>query len=78
MTFLNWFFVLVAMLVGDYFWARWAYYVSRKDAEQAAGFSILIVFCSGFTIVEYTENHWLLIPAAIGAALGTFIAVKPD
>lgn len=74
----QWFFVLVSMLMADYFWARWSFYVAAKNACAAAGFSMLIVGASGFCVVEYTANHWLIIPAAIGAALGTFIAVVPD
>jgi len=73
---MKWVAVFLAMLIVDFFWARWAHHVSNKAVMKAAGYSALIVLCSGFTIMEYTTNPWLLLPAATGGALGTVLAMK--
>ena len=75
---LNWIAIFAATLIADYFWAKWTAACTANLALDAAIYSALIVGCGGFTIVEYTSDHWLLIPAAAGAAVGTYYAVvKP-
>lgn len=75
---MKWIAVCLAMIVTDYFWARWAAHVAVKNTLKASLYASLIIFCSAFTILEYTTDPWLVIPAAIGAAIGTFVAVKFD
>lgn len=73
---MKWFLVFTATVTADFFWARWAVHATNKQAFRASFYGGAIIACSGFTIFEYTQDPWLLIPAALGAGLGTFIAVQ--
>ena len=73
---MNWLWVFLAMAIADWFWAEWGKACAAKKPGLASLHSVCIVLCGGFTIVEYTANHWLLIPACAGAAVGTWISVR--
>lgn len=68
--------VFIATLLADVFWAKWTTAVARQDPFWAGIHAALIILAGGFTIVEYTNNHWLLIPAMLGAYCGTYFVVK--
>lgn len=74
---MKWVWVFTATVIADYFWAKWSAHCAEGNPLRASWYSILILLCGGYTIVEYTANHWLLIPACIGAGVGTYLAVKP-
>jgi hypothetical protein len=73
---MKWLGVFVAMAATDYLYAVWSASVTAKHPGMAALYSVGIILCSAFTITEYVHNPWLVIPAATGAAVGTYIAVK--
>ena len=72
----DWIAIGVAMAAMDFFYTLWTACVQRRQPLLSAFYSALIVLCGGFTIVEYTTNHILLVPAAIGAAIGTWAAIR--
>lgn len=73
---MKWLLVFTVTVIADYFWARYTAHVADKNRFRAAWFSLLIMACSGFTVVSFTRDLWLLIPAALGAAVGTLMAVR--
>ena len=50
--------------------------VTANKALSAATYSSGIILAGGITVISYTENHWMILPAAAGAFIGTFFAVK--
>lgn len=70
--------MFVAMMGADYAWTKYTLEVAAKDAVSAGLWSAVIVGCGAFTVVSYTTDRWLLIPALLGAFLGTYIAVKKE
>lgn len=68
--------VFLAMLLTDYLYAKWTVSVATQHAAGAFWYGALIIACSALTIVEYTKNPWLVIPAALGAGVGGWIAVR--
>lgn len=68
--------VFVAIFVLDFVWARYTYAMTQERPWAAGFYGAAIFLLSGFSVVQYTTNHWLLIPAAIGGFAGTFAAVK--
>jgi hypothetical protein len=60
----------------DYAWARYSVAAAHGQAHRAAAWSIATYLLSAVNVLAYTHNHWLLIPAVIGAYAGTFIAVR--
>lgn len=67
--------VFLATCCGDVCWTRYIAAVAVKDRWRAVRWNAAIVALGAFTIVSYTANHWLLIPAVLGGALGTYFAV---
>lgn len=68
--------VFLATAIADVFWTRYMRTVTAKKALAAALWSAGIIGLSAFTVVSYTSNHWLLVPAMAGAFVGTFFTVK--
>jgi hypothetical protein len=75
---LNWFLVFAATLLVDVAWTRYIAEAAAKRAMPAALWSAGIIACGGFNVVAYTSNHWLIIPAILGAFVGTYFAVWRD
>jgi hypothetical protein len=73
---MTWCFVFCAMALADWFCAEWGRACIAKKPGLAAFHGGAIVVCGAFSIVEYTSNHWLVIPATLGAAAGTWISVR--
>lgn len=64
--------VLVAFIVLDFIWARYMTAVAAGHRVHAALWSFAITALSGFSVIQYVENHWMLVPACIGCAIGTY------
>lgn len=73
---LKYIFVFAAMSVTDYIWSEWMKAVSENKAIKAGLFSIGTVLAGSFVIISYIENSKYLIPACLGAFVGTYISVK--
>jgi Na+/melibiose symporter-like transporter len=57
----------------------YTYYLKSIQEEKALNASIwaatvFVVAC--VAVINYTTNHWLLIPAAAGAFCGTFVGMN--
>jgi uncharacterized protein YqgC (DUF456 family) len=66
-------FVLVASL--DFVRARCTQYTTAGAAVRAGIDASLILLMGGFAVISYTRDPYLLIPAALGAFAGTYVAV---
>ena len=75
---ITFFSVFLSSLILDILWAFCIRRISTGRAFQAASFSFFITFVSGFITVEFVNNRWYLIPAAIGAFVGNYLTVKFD
>ena len=68
--------VFLAMVATDFVWARYNI-ASINHRPVAAGlYSAAIVALGAYSVVSYTQNHWMWLPAAAGAFVGTFFAVR--
>lgn len=68
--------VFVAMTVLDFIWAVYTKSVSDNKPLLASAFAVGIVVVGAFVTISYVANHWMLIPAGLGAFAGTWIAVQ--
>ena len=68
--------VFLATVAVDFAWARYTVYVAEKRVHPAAFWSAIIILASALSVLAYTENRWMVLPAAVGAYVGTFIALK--
>lgn len=68
--------VFLAVFAMDFIWAVYTLAMVERSAFMASSYAGMIILLSGAAQIGYTKNHWLLIPAFIGAFAGTFAAVN--
>jgi hypothetical protein len=68
--------VLVAMAVTDVCWAYYFIKVGERRAVQAGLWAILLFFAGAVVTTNYVGDHTMMIAAAIGSFVGTYITVK--
>lgn len=68
--------VFVAYVVFDILYALYVLCVSRQQAIAASAISSLLYSLGAYGVMTYLHNVWYLLPLALGAFLGTYIAVK--
>jgi hypothetical protein len=71
----DWITVFLAMVAVDFAWTKYNMACAARKPHQAALWSSAIILLGAFTVVSYTQDHTLLLPAALGAYLGTWYAV---
>ena len=67
-------FIVVAIV--DVFWTRYFQATAEKKSVQAGIFSAFIILFSAISTRAYVHDGWLVIPAALGAFVGTYFTVK--
>ena len=72
----NWLLVFVATLLVDFCWTRYNVHSAAKHAHRAAAWSAGIILFGFVNVVSYTADHWLVIPALLGAYAGTWVAIR--
>jgi hypothetical protein len=72
---LNWILVFIATLLVDVAWTRYIAEAAAKKALPAASWSAAIVAFGAFNVVAYQTDRMLIIPAILGAFVGTYVAV---
>ncbi len=70
--------IFLATGVSDILWVLYIRRTGEGKAISAALFSTSIVVLGAFVILTYIGNNLYLIPAAIGAFLGTVVTIKFD
>jgi len=70
--------VFFGVMFVDIIWVLYTRRVSQGKPLQSALFGTLIYFGSGYAIISYTNNPWMLLPAGCGAFIGTYVAVRWD
>lgn len=68
--------VFVVYVFFDILYALYVICVSRRQALAASAISAVLYSLGAYGVMNYLHNPWYLIPLAIGAFLGTYIAVK--
>lgn len=75
----NWWTALTVFVVYVFFDILYALYVicvSRRQALAASGISAVLYSLGAYGVMNYLHNPLYLIPLAIGAFIGTYVAVK--
>jgi len=50
--------------------------IQDNKALQAAFWSVVVTGTASITVISYTEDHWALVPALVGAFCGTLVGMK--
>lgn len=67
--------VFGATVISDFIWAKYMAAVAGNLALVAAGWSVFIIAIGAFLTVSYVDDKRLIIPACIGAFVGTYLAI---
>ena len=68
--------VFIAMAVADVCWTYYFIKIDERKSIAAGIWGSLIYICGAFGVLSYTENKTLIIPAVLGAFVGTYITVE--
>ena len=69
-------FVFFMMVAIDLVWALYTRALSHNKSMHASTFSAVIQALSGVLVLEYTHEPVLLLPACVGAFVGTWLATN--
>ena len=69
------FLVFLCTFLADVCWARYIGHVGTGNRWHAAAWAASLFILGAVPVVGYTKNPWLLIPAVLGAFLGTVAGV---
>ena len=70
-----WVFTFCAVFAADLAWSWYVAAVRDADAVRASAWAVVLFLLGATAVLGYTRNRWLLIPASLGAALGTWCGV---
>ena len=62
----------------DFICAKYIAHTSKNNAIKASCYAALLTVIGGMVTIAYVEDHRMMIPAALGALVGTYIAIKLD
>lgn len=74
-TVATWMFIFLVNTLLDIVYAKYTMAVQRRDASHAAHWATAIILIGGVSIISYTHNPILILPAAAGAWVGTWYTV---
>ena len=65
-----------ALFFTDIFYTYYLRAVQNEQATRASIWAVIVFIIASVAVIEYTTNHWLLIPAGLGAFCGTWVGMK--
>jgi hypothetical protein len=68
--------VFLSVAALDFVWAHYTKAVNRSNPMMAGIYAAIIMLLGGTAAVGYVNDPWMLIPACLGAFVGTYGALK--
>ena len=68
--------VFLAMMITDIMWAKYTLAVAFLKPVLSGIYSAVIILMGAVTVVAYVEDRSMLIPAMLGAFVGTYYTIK--
>ena len=65
----------LALFFTDIFYTYYLRSVINNKALTASVWAVVVFLLACVAVINYTTNHWLLIPAALGAFCGTYVGM---
>jgi len=65
-----------ALFFTDIFYTYYLKAIQNEQATQASIWAVIVFVIASVAVIEYTTNHWMLIPAGLGAFCGTWVGIK--
>jgi uncharacterized membrane protein YfcA len=68
--------IFIIDFVVAYVWVKSIQAIEGKKPFKAANTAAAMTLLAAITVISYTSNWWLVIPAVSGTWLGTYISVR--
>ena len=65
-----------SMAALDWVFAYYTKNVIKKNAALAGLYASAIVVTNAIVTISYVTDHWMVVPAVLGAFAGTWVAVR--
>ena len=72
---IDYIYTFFALFFTDIFYTLYLKSVHEEKKIQASSWAVVIYVIAAFAIIEYNNNHWMLIPAGLGAFCGTYVGM---
>ena len=76
MNYLDYITTFSALFVTDVSYTYYLRAVHKDQAISASAWAVVVFFIASIAVINYTTDHWQLIPACLGAACGTYVVMK--
>lgn len=68
--------LFLALFAASVFYTNYLQALEHEKASLAAFWSVLVTVMGSVAVVEIIEERYMIIPAAIGSFVGTWLAIK--
>ena len=68
--------VFIAMALADVCWTFYFIKIDERKSIAAGIWGSAIYLCGAFGVLSYTEDRTLIIPAILGAFVGTYLTIE--
>jgi hypothetical protein len=72
----DWLLTFFALFFTDILYTHYIKSVNERNALRASVLAVMVFLIASVAVIEYTTNHWLLIPACLGAFCGTYVSLR--
>ncbi len=66
----------LAIFATDVMYVYFVKSIQNNHPLKAAWWSVVVTFTASVAVINYTTDHWALIPALLGAFSGTYLGMK--
>ena len=75
---ISYFLAFIAVVVLDFVWAIYTRHVTSGNSVKAGLYASAIFITNAYVVVEFVNDVTVVIPAVLGAFVGTSLAVEWD
>jgi uncharacterized membrane protein YfcA len=72
----EWILTFFALFFTDVFYTYYLRAVNENRVYASSIWAVIVFLIASVAVINYTTDHWLLIPACLGAFCGTFVGIK--
>ena len=65
-----------ALFFTDIFYTYYLRSIQNERALAASIWAVMVFVIASVAVINYTTDHWLLIPACMGAFCGTWVGIR--
>jgi len=72
---IEWLITFFALFFTDVFYTYYIKAVNESKALFSSIWAVVVFLIASVAVINYTTDHWLLIPACLGAFCGTYVGI---